>query len=748
MSKTEQMINVEINGKKIEAFKNETILQVARRNSFYIPTMCYLPKVKPIASCRMCVVDIEGSDAPVLSCQERVVDGLKIETHSQELYKHRQNIMKLYDLNHPLQCGVCPKSGECDLQNKTLEFNISSQSFAAKDQKRDMQDWGSITYDPHLCIMCERCVRVSNEIIGDGALQVSAGGYSSKIINTKTEDNNIDWGACSAVCPVGALSDKDFGYNANAWELSRVPASCTHSSMANLIYYETRLGKFFRVRSDSDNDTISGVCRYGYDFQNDGSNSNEDMKKTVTAFKESDTIRFTSMITNEEALILQKLKELHGYKLINKEALNFQKFLKAFSSTSGESLYSGSTKAIVKSDYIIVFGTRVASDIPGLKFKINQSSKKHKSQVIYLHPIEDNSIQNIVTQLMKYEVGSEDAVLALVAKELLKGKKLPKDVVEYFDSLDDGYISAESNIGEEEIELMAKKMIKKTNFSFIAGADLYAHPQAESIGKILGLIEKYSDFDVTIIPPSVNTLGVSLICDLDVKAGKKVIGYNDIGDFVLSSIKGKGDVDMPALNQQEGTFTNLDKKVVPTNVGLPFSGFCLNDIANNLGLDVRYTIDYTSRLPLKKGFKEEEFDKLLNHFDVCGEEVRGYELTAKSQKITNSLIEVDDIESYDGLVVYICNPNRQKNIFTNLCKNLKCDNHLEGSQQFSVAAKIKDGDELTITIGSKKIIRKFKLNEKLKGTIGLLPTFDMGFEGQELTNAYRFHKAKIVQVIK
>ncbi|MCH9812783.1 MAG: (2Fe-2S)-binding protein [Epsilonproteobacteria bacterium] len=748
MSKTEQIITLEIDGQKVKAFKNETILQAARRNGFYIPTMCYLPKVKPIASCRMCVVDIDGMDAPVLSCQERVVEGIKVQTNSEELYKHRQNIMKLYDVNHPLQCGACPKCGECDLQNKTLEFNVGTQNFSAKDQRREIQDWGNVTYDPYLCIMCERCVRVSNEIVGDEALQISPGGYNSTIMNTKKEDLNVDWGECAAVCPVGALADKDFTYKANAWELTKIPASCVHSSLANLIYYEVKHGEFLRVRSDSDHDSISGLCRYGYDFQNDGSNCDSDMQKAVAAFKVSDTIAFTSMITNEEALILQRLKELHGYKLINQEALNYQKFLKAFSSTSGNSFYSGTSDGIIDSDYILVFGTKIATDSPGLKFRVNQSSKKHKSQVVYMHPLEDASIQNIVTQFMKYEVGSEDAVLALVAKAILNGAKLPESVSRFFDDLDDGYISAESNVGEEEIDIMVKKMAKKRRFSCIVGSDLYAHPNAENIAKILGLLEKYSDFEVTIIPPSVNTLGVSLICDLDEEAGQKVIGYNEVGDFILSAIEDKGDVNMPALNQQEGTFTNLNKKVVPTNVALPFNGFCLNDIANNLGLNKRYTIEYTELLPEAKGYKAEEFDKLPNYFDVLGEEFRGYELSSYSVETTNTLSEIDDIESFDGIVIYFSNPNNQKNIFTNLCEYLASDNDLIGSEQFAVAAKIKDGDNVKISVSGEEIVRQFKIDTKLKGTIGLLPTFDMGFSGQALKTGYRFNKAKIVQVNK
>jgi NADH-quinone oxidoreductase subunit G len=365
-----------------------------------------------------------------------------------------------------------------------------------------------------------------------------------------------------------------------------------------------------------------------------------------------------------------------------------------------------------------------------------------------MHPMEDSSIQNIVTQLMRYEAGSEDAVIALVAKEILRDAEVPAEVSQYFKELDDGYLSAESNIGEEEIEQMRKKMAKKSRFSFVVGSDLYAHPNAENIAKMLGLIEKYGNFDVTIIPPSVNTLGVSLICDLDESIGEKVIGYNNIGDFILSSLEDEGDVNMPALNQQEGTFTNLNKKVVPTNVALAFEGFCLNDIANNLGLNRRYTIDYTTELPASSGYKAQEFDTLTNHFDVLGEELRGYKLDSKSVKTVNKLEEVEDIESFDGVVLYMSNPNNQKNVFTNICEHLESNNDLTGSQQFAVAAKISDGDRVKISVVGVELERTFKIDKNLKGTIGILPTFDMGFKGQAIKAAYRFNKAKIEQVGK
>ena len=174
-------LEVTIDNKQCSGVYGQTILEIARANDIYIPTMCYLTKVAPIASCRMCVVNVEGVDGEILSCQEKAVDGAVITTTNDEIFKHRQNIMKLYDVNHPLQCGVCDKSGECDLQNKTLEFGVSNQTFTTKDMARKQKKWGVLSYDPSLCIMCEKCVHTCNEVIGTAALYIKPGGYKSTI---------------------------------------------------------------------------------------------------------------------------------------------------------------------------------------------------------------------------------------------------------------------------------------------------------------------------------------------------------------------------------------------------------------------------------------------------------------------------------------------------------------------------------------------------------------------------------------
>ncbi|MBD3808249.1 MAG: (2Fe-2S)-binding protein, partial [Epsilonproteobacteria bacterium] len=320
-------ITIIIDEKECVGNEGDTILKIARANGIYIPTMCYLSKVEPIASCRMCVVEVEGVDGMVLSCQEKAVNGAIIKTNSKDLYAQRQNIMKLYNVNHPLECGVCDKSGECDLQNKTLEFGISQQSFTAREAHKKVENWGYVSYDPALCIMCEKCVRVSNEITGNEALSISVGGYRSTIVNSK---NSVcpSLGESAAVCPVGALVSSDFKYTSNAWELKRIPASCVHCSSVCSLYYEVKNDKIYRVTNDFEFSSLCGAGRFGFDFENRNAVKDSDvLREAVNAFKRADTIRFSAFITNEEALILQKLKEKYKYKLVCDEAYGYQQFL-------------------------------------------------------------------------------------------------------------------------------------------------------------------------------------------------------------------------------------------------------------------------------------------------------------------------------------------------------------------------------------------------------------------------------------
>jgi len=736
---TGKEITVTINGKSCKSTFGKTILEIARENGIYVPTMCYLTKVLPIGSCRMCVVEVDGVDGMILSCQEKAVDGAVVTTDSDALYEERQNIMKLYNVNHPLECGVCDKSGECDLQNKTMEFNLEGQAFTARDQNRPVENWGHVSYDPALCIMCEKCVRVSTEITGDEALKVKFGGYGSTIINTKKEKNYASLGEAAAVCPVGALVSTKFKYTANAWELTKIPSACPHCGGGCQMYYEVKNDRIYRVTNEFEFSNLCGAGRFGFDYANEGvSKEREAFAKAVEAFKKAGSVIFSSQISNEEALILQKLKEKYGFKLLSPEARAYQKFMQAYGTVTGRQLYNGTLKNISESKAVIVFGSRINDDAPAVKYHINMASKWHRARVAYMHPMEDSEIQNIVTQFIKYEVGSEEGVAALLAETLLKDAELPKTIRTFLEDLDIGYLSAETNIGEEELEALEKSLHKKNGFSLVVGSDLYAHPRAEQIAKLLALLEVYAGFNVVCIPPAGNAMGISLICDLDDEAEGSTVGYNIPADFTLSALGG-GDLDMPAMNQQEGTLTTVDKRVVPMNAALPYGGYILNDIANTLGLNREYTIGYTSELPEEKGFESVEFDDLPDYFDSVGNEYRGYLLKSRKVSVNRTFEEVEELEGFDGAVIYNCNPTEQFSAFTAKSSLLEDEAVLLGSQQFAVATKLKDGERIRFTIDGVNFDRLFKIDTSMKGTIALNPVFDMGLSGA-LVSSYRFKR--------
>jgi NADH-quinone oxidoreductase subunit G len=692
-------------------------------------------------------------DGFVLSCQAPATEGLAVITESEELHTERTNIMRMYDVNHPLECGVCDKSGACDLQNKTLEFDVSTQHFTARDQSRKIDHWGKINYDPNLCILCEKCTHVCNEVIGDDAIDLLFGGYGSKVIPKNADTLDCTFcGECISVCPVGALISSDFQYTANAWELSKVPASCAHCSAACALEYEVKhesidtMGqqKIYRVTNDFEVNTLCGAGRFAYDFENHVFDKDKEAFSEAVAAMQSGAIRFNSVITNEEAMILQAIKEKTGVKLFNQEALNFKKFMKAYASTSGNSLYSATLDDIRKSDGVIVVGSRIATDNPAVRYAITTAARHNGARISYMHPIEDKLMKNTATQFVKYEVGTEEGVMALVAKALLEGKDLDAQTKAFFDTLDEGYLEAESNVGDDEMATLKKSLVRTKKRTLILGADLIAHAKAENIARLAGLIEKNTDFKVMIVSPSTNTLGVSLICDLD-EDDKSVasVGYNAEGAFTLSSL-GEGKLDMPSLNQQEGTFTNIDKRVVPTNVALEYNGYVLNDLANAMGIEAKNTIDYTVKLPVSAGFKAVAFDDLEVRYANEVKDTRGYELMNLSVTAEGSLSEVNELPEFNGTVIYTCNPVLQFTPNTQKAHQLDDEAYLLGSEQFAIAAKLADGDSVEFSFANTKQSRIFKIDAELKGTIALNPDYDLTLAA--MSSSYRYEAVQISKV--
>ncbi len=813
-------ITIKIDGVEYKTQEGEYILNAARANDVFVPAICYLTRCSPTLACRICLVEADGKR--VYACNAKAKDGMEVTTTTEEILEERRAIMEVYDVNHPLQCGVCDQSGECELQNYTLELAVDSQSYMIPDTKRESVDWSSILhYDAGLCIVCERCVTVCKDMMGDASIKTGPRGgeklgkelkdsmpkdayamwnklQKSVIVpsNGTDQTNCSDCGECIAVCPVGALVSRDFVYTTNAWDLKRIPATCAHCSSGCQIYYETKPAsiednteKIFRVTNEWNYVSLCGAGRFGYDFENRINGKDEiAFNNAVDALTKADTIRFNSLISNEEALMLQTLKEKYGKKLVNSDAHAFQKFLRYYGKPAGQLLYGSDFKEIMTTDFVISVGASLRNDNPNARYAFNNIQKMNKGAGLYFHPIADSLIADMGKNVLSFthKVGLEEAVLYLILDLFADKEKLEESTKSYLDSFHftetitikervmetvtetvvDEATGESKEVSkkvpkmlEKEVEVernslvtllggndkfaetFEKMMKKKESFSLIVGEDLYYHPKAENLAHLVALIEKSCDMKVAMIPPKTNSLGVALLCELDEKAVGYTVGYNENGDFRLSAL-GDGDLDMPAMNQQEGTLTNMHKRVTPTNVALEYEGYELNDLMNALECGELLTIDWTPKLASKRGFQALNFDDLPNGYTNEGQENRGYLLKNLGRRSgKNEPKPFAESSIVEGELAYRCNPQRQFNDFSD-----KAHQIFETFSIYASSTKAEAlGEKVEVDFGKTTLLFDVVADERMEGDIVSIPDFKSAHDIYTLFGSDRY---KIVTIRK
>ncbi|MHB8111377.1 MAG: 2Fe-2S iron-sulfur cluster-binding protein, partial [Syntrophorhabdaceae bacterium] len=162
------MITFTIDGKEIKTEEGKTILEAARENNIYIPTLCYHENLLPIGSCRLCIVEIDGYEKPMASCTTSAVEGIKVQTHSEKLFAMRQEYLKFLLINHPLECPHCDSAGECRLQDLVFEHKIECVDLAADREPKQVKPYATamIRYALDRCVLCLRCVHACREVSG------------------------------------------------------------------------------------------------------------------------------------------------------------------------------------------------------------------------------------------------------------------------------------------------------------------------------------------------------------------------------------------------------------------------------------------------------------------------------------------------------------------------------------------------------------------------------------------------------
>ncbi len=268
----QKTVTFTINERRVTSPAGTLVIEAARRSGIEVPSFCYYPGLSLQAACRMCLVEVEKAPKMQTACTLVATDGMVVRTDTPQVHKARKDMLEFLLTNHPLDCPVCDKGGECELQDMTFRYGLDKSRYAEEKLHTPEQEWSPVVYyDAPRCILCFRCVRVCDEGMGVKALGVGQRGVNSVIIpNGEDHLECEECGMCIDICPVGALTSGTYRYKTRPWEMTYVPTVCAHCSNGCKTTLSVRNHEIMRAN----NRDLSGInkeflCvkgRFGFDF--------------------------------------------------------------------------------------------------------------------------------------------------------------------------------------------------------------------------------------------------------------------------------------------------------------------------------------------------------------------------------------------------------------------------------------------------------------------------------------------------
>ena len=282
-------VSVTINGTEIQANPGELLIDAAERTGTYIPRFCYHSRMKPVGMCRMCLVEVDSGRGPALqpSCMIPVSDGMTVDTESEVTKKAQDGVLEFLLINHPLDCPVCDKGGECPLQDQTMAYGPGESRFVEEKRhyEKPIPISDTVYLDRERCILCDRCTRFADEVAGDTLIHFMDRGNNTQV-NTFPDEPFASYfsGNTVQICPVGALTAKPYRFKARPWDLEETVSTAWTDSVGSRVTVQSSRNQVLRllgVDADAVNwGWLSDKERFGFEALNSDDRLTQPMART------------------------------------------------------------------------------------------------------------------------------------------------------------------------------------------------------------------------------------------------------------------------------------------------------------------------------------------------------------------------------------------------------------------------------------------------------------------------------------
>ncbi|HKV23778.1 MAG TPA: NADH-quinone oxidoreductase subunit NuoG [Candidatus Acidoferrum sp.] len=451
-----KLVTLKINDREVQVPAGTLVIEAARRIGTEVPSFCYYPQLSLQAACRMCLVEVEKMPKLQTACTLVATDGMVVRTTTEQVRGARKAMVEFLLTNHPLDCPVCDKGGECELQDMTYRYGADTSRFVEEKIHRPEEKWSELVYyDMPRCILCFRCVRVCDEGMDVKALGVGMRGANSVIIpNVEDHLDCEECGMCIEVCPVGALTSGTYRYKTRPWEMAYVSTVCAHCSNGCKATLSVRNHEILRANnrdlSGFNEDFLCVKGRFGFDFTRHAERvrqpmvrkgdklypvSWEEAAQTAAAkLKEvydrggKDAIGFigSNHTSNEENYLFQRLaRGTFGTNNIDHHrTADYTGLLTALGERANDAQLT--MRQLVEAKSVLVIGDDPTNQNPLVAWQIRKGIRLHGAKLFLLNA-KEIKLKRKAAQFVKVAAGQEAAAIRWLAHE--EGQ-LPANLIE------------------------------------------------------------------------------------------------------------------------------------------------------------------------------------------------------------------------------------------------------------------------------------------------------------------------------